>query len=102
GKVTISSQAANGHISVAIKDTGIGIAPEHVPRIFDRFYRADPSRHRSGEGTGLGLAIVRSIVEAHGGRIEVLSKEGKTVFSLVFGQKMSHWANKYSGDSNVG
>lgn len=69
--------------TLAVENTGDPIPPEHLPRLFDRFYRADPSRHRSGEGAGLGLAIVKSIVEAHGARIEAACREGKTRFAIT-------------------
>jgi len=59
-----------------VRDTGVGIPPEHVPHIFDRFYRADPARSRTTGGSGLGLAIVKHLVEAHGGRIDVTSSVG--------------------------
>ena len=58
------------------------IPPEHLPKLFDRFYRVDPSRQRDGSGTGLGLAIVKSIIEAHGGNIGVDSSAGRTRFHI--------------------
>ena len=61
---------------IAVRDTGIGIPPEALPHIFDRFYRADPARSRDSGGAGLGLCIARTIAEAHGGRIEVASTPG--------------------------
>jgi len=67
---------------VEVVDDGPGISPEHLPRLFDRFYRVDPSRSDRVPGTGLGLAIVKSIVEAHGGTIAVESAPGRTVFSI--------------------
>jgi two-component system heavy metal sensor histidine kinase CusS len=67
---------------VSVENTGQTIAAEHLPRLFDRFYRADPSRKRQGEGVGLGLAITRSIARAHGGEVTVHSTAGVTVFEL--------------------
>jgi two-component system sensor histidine kinase BaeS len=62
-------------VEVQVRDTGSGIAPEELPRVFDRFYRADAARERSG-GTGLGLAIVRMIVDQHEGEIHAASTPG--------------------------
>lgn len=70
--------------SIAVTDGGKGIAPEHLPRIFDRFYRIDPARSREGGGNGLGLAIARWAAEANGGRIEVESEVGRgSTFRIV-------------------
>ena len=77
GSVTVlAANQANERI-LEIRDTGIGIPPEALPHIFERFYRADPSRNGSSEGAGLGLSLVRWIVEQHHGRIEVNSEPGK-------------------------
>jgi two-component system phosphate regulon sensor histidine kinase PhoR len=67
--------AAGGHFSVS--DTGIGIAPEHIPRLTERFYRADPGRSRSTGGSGLGLAIVQHVLQRHGGTLDIESVEGQ-------------------------
>ncbi len=77
GRVTVSAQAGVDAVEVQVADTGPGIAPDELQRIFDRFYRADPSRSRSTGGTGLGLTIARRLVEAHGGSIEAESVVGQ-------------------------
>jgi len=73
--VTITLSNIDGNVSVVVQNPGPPILTEHLAKIFDRFYRPDPSRQRSGEGAGLGLAIVKSIVEAHGGTIIANSSE---------------------------
>lgn len=72
GAITIALTADAETTEVAVRDTGAGIAGEHLPHVFDRFYRADPSR--SAEGTGLGLALVKSIVALHGGTVAIASE----------------------------
>ncbi|MCC6474784.1 MAG: phosphate regulon sensor histidine kinase PhoR [Burkholderiales bacterium] len=67
--------AAGGHF--AVSDTGIGIAPEHIPRLTERFYRVDPGRSRETGGSGLGLAIVKHVLQRHGGWLEIQSVEGQ-------------------------
>lgn len=76
GKVTVALRARGGEAQLTVADTGVGIAPEDLPRIFDRFYRADPARARAASGSGLGLAIAKWIAESHDGRIEVESQPG--------------------------
>lgn len=76
GSIRLSAGMADGRAFFEVQDGGIGIAEEDVPRIFDRFFRADPARARASGGTGLGLSIARWIVERHDGHFEVLSRQG--------------------------
>ena len=83
GRVSVEAHRVNGVCEVSVADTGAGIAAEHLPRLFERFYRADAARSRGVGGTGIGLAIARSVVEAHGGRIRAESEVGKgSVFTF--------------------
>src|SRR5207247_1563144 len=75
GHVRLDIAAQDGCASVVVADTGVGIPPEQLPRVFERFYRGEPSRHQA-DGAGLGLAIARWIAEAHGARIEIGSTPG--------------------------
>ena len=87
GKITVSGRAEGDRIIISVKDTGVGIASDHLQRIFERFYKAD--RARSGGGTGLGLSIARHLVEAHGGQIWADSDIGTGstfYFSLPIGK----------------
>jgi len=77
GEVTLSLQREPGWVCISVADTGIGIPPEDLPHIFERFYRSDKARTRGKGGTGLGLAIAKWIAEAHNGRITVESAPGK-------------------------
>lgn len=85
GKAEIKISNENGHAVVAVKDTGIGIAPEHHNRIFERFYRVDKSHSKETGGTGLGLSIVKHAVQYHRGKITLDSEAGKgTIVKIVF------------------
>ena len=77
GAVTVFTRRSANAVIVGVRDTGIGIPPEHLPRIFERFYRVDPSRAREAGGTGLGLAIVRHLTDAHGGKVTAESEPGR-------------------------
>ena len=76
GEIRVNARPDGERVQVSVTDTGVGIQPEHLPRVFERFYRVDPARSRDDGGTGIGLAIARSIVEAHGGRIVAKSDPG--------------------------
>lgn len=76
GVIRVEAMQAQGHAVVSVRDTGEGISPEHLPKIFDRFYRVDQARARQDGGSGLGLAICKHVVEAHGGRLEIESAPG--------------------------
>ncbi|MEK3882765.1 ATP-binding protein [Paenibacillus sp. PL2-23] len=84
GCIQLRLRTVDEQILMLCKDNGSGISPEHLPHIFERFFRSDHSRTRSTGGTGLGLAITRSIIEAHHGRIEVASKPGEgSCFTVI-------------------
>jgi two-component system, OmpR family, heavy metal sensor histidine kinase CusS len=73
GTITVRGESPNGYAKLIVADTGVGIPPDHLPHVFDRFYRVDPSRSDETEGAGLGLSICRSIAEAHGGGVQIES-----------------------------
>src|SRR5262249_39404987 len=76
GAVTVVASESEGSQTIKVSDTGPGIPPEHLPRVFERFYRVDKARSREAGGTGLGLAIVKHLALAHGGEAYVASEVG--------------------------
>ena len=84
GTVSIALEASDtGWVLLAVRDEGDGIPPEHLPRLTERFYRADTSRSRAAGGTGLGLSIVKHIVERHRGRFDIASRQGKGTSATI-------------------
>jgi len=85
GQIAVETAREGGFAAFRVRDTGSGIPAEHLPRIFERFYRADAGRSREAGGTGLGLAIVKHLVEAHGGTVNAESVEGRgTTIKALF------------------
>jgi two-component system phosphate regulon sensor histidine kinase PhoR len=85
GRIEVSVRGGNREVVIEVADTGVGIPPEDLDRVFERFYRVDKARARSTGGTGLGLAIVKHVVQLHGGRVGVESELGKgSRFSVAF------------------
>jgi two-component system sensor histidine kinase SenX3 len=74
--VSVTRRAVDGSVEIAVTDRGIGIAPEHQRRVFERFFRVDPARSRATGGTGLGLAIVKHVLANHGGEVRLWSSPG--------------------------
>ena len=84
GSVTVTTQSTGQNAVITVADTGIGIAPEHQSRVFERFYRVDKSHSKASGGTGLGLSIVKHSVQYHNGTVALQSTPGKgTVFTVT-------------------
>jgi signal transduction histidine kinase len=88
GWVTVSATTDDAGAAISVVDQGRGIPPEHLPYVFDRFYRADAGRSAASGGSGLGLSIVKAIVERHGGNVEVSSVPGRTAFTVRLPQQL--------------
>lgn len=100
GKVRVQVARHGNEASLAVTDTGEGISPEHLARLFDRFYRVDPARSRAQGGAGLGLAIARSLVAAHGGQLSLSSQPGTGTTALVrlpLTARTSSFARRFAG-----
>jgi two-component system sensor histidine kinase SenX3 len=89
--VLVTTKSDEGAVEISVVDQGIGIPPDEIDRIFERFYRVDPARHRSTGGTGLGLSIVKHVAATHGGDVRVWSVEGQgSTFTLTLPQHLPH------------
>jgi two-component system sensor histidine kinase BaeS len=86
GTITLRATQADGVATLSVSDTGIGIAPEHLPHVFERFYKVDTARAAESAGSGLGLSITKAIIERHGGTIGVTSQPGQTTFTVALPQ----------------
>jgi len=87
--VSVTTKAERGSVEISVVDQGIGIPQDEIDRIFERFYRVDPARHRSTGGTGLGLSIVKHVAATHGGEVRVWSVEGQgSTFTLALPQHL--------------
>jgi two-component system sensor histidine kinase BaeS len=82
GTVDLDARRAATSVELSVVDSGRGIAPEHLPHVFDRFYKVDEARAAGDGGSGLGLSIVKAIVERHGGTMSAESRPGRTAFTL--------------------
>jgi signal transduction histidine kinase len=82
GTIVLAATQADGVATLSVTDSGSGIAPEHLPHVFERFYKADAARAADSHGSGLGLSITKAIVERHGGTIGVTSQPGRTTFTI--------------------
>ena len=84
GRIDVSVARDREMVRLTVRDTGVGIAAEHMPHVFDRFFRADPARSSGGHGAGLGLSLAKWIVDRHHGRVAVESEPGKGSTFTVF------------------
>ena len=88
-RLVVGAKAGETTVDISVTDQGIGIPAHEIDRIFERFYRVDPARHRSTGGTGLGLSIVKHVAASHGGDVRVWSVEGQgSTFTLTLPRKV--------------
>jgi signal transduction histidine kinase len=86
GTIEVGAAVVGDSIRLSVVDSGEGIPPEHVPHVFDRFYKVDQARANGATGSGLGLSIAKAIVERHAGTIRVTSASGRTAFTIQLPQ----------------
>ena len=86
GTITLSATQTDGMATLSVSDSGGGISPEHLPHVFERFYKVDAARAADSTGSGLGLSITKAIIERHGGTIRVSSQPGRTTFTVLLPQ----------------
>jgi two-component system sensor histidine kinase BaeS len=86
GTITLNAAQADGMATLSVSDSGGGIAPEHLPHVFERFYKVEASRASESTGSGLGLSITKAIIERHNGTIRVTSEPGRTTFTILLPQ----------------
>ena len=86
GTITLTATLADGMATLSVSDSGGGIAPEHLPHVFERFYKGDAARAADSTGSGLGLSITKAIIERHSGTIRVTSEPGRTTFTIALPQ----------------
>ena len=99
GSIELRAESANGAIVISVADSGTGVPPEHLPYVFDRFYKVDEARTNGSGGSGLGLSIAKAIVERHGGTIGLASQPGRTVFTITLPQTLD--GSAYSTSANL-
>jgi two-component system heavy metal sensor histidine kinase CusS len=89
-QITVALATTRDEVALSVQNPGSEIPAEQQQKLFDRFYRAEPARTRQNEGAGLGLAITKSIVDAHGGRVQISSNHKITEFTLFFPLQRKH------------
>jgi signal transduction histidine kinase len=92
GSVLLSAETVEERVNISVSDSGVGIAPEHLPHVFERFYKLDPPQDEEYRGSGLGLSIAKSLVEAQGGTIRLDSEAGKGTRAMITFQKEREYA----------